>query len=463
MPIRRGSRRGGSQAGTNRRRGQGGIRKNTRSRQPPSRYGQETEPNTEENHQSPEEESGSDQGELSEYENSTIQGTQSHTLSEHIQSSVAISLRSTTPIPPTLYEPSQQATPSSSQTLNIEDMRELLRSHEEEIVDRVFLRLNAQNHGRRSSPARVTTPLPNTPRQPPESNETAARIIELERQLAALQQREFTQGHAQIGREAGMYNPISPLAGIELENASATAESVERLFPGVERSTLAQIIENRFKPTNIYRLLATEKDRAESQRTINIGGVEFEQTERDGKESEYRMSAFFKAWAAYSGILVKLAPFAHQGDLATALFIYTMNLYELLEKYTWDGVKAYHFQFHRKRIAGGKGIFLPQEWQQLDSELIASKCFTHGIQRIAWSQHSNKVSGFPHRTSDLQVRENPFEARHNFPAPQANQQSSIPGRHLAPNPACTSGVSQLESPRVHHNQLPLLTHMHYLR
>lgn len=100
----------------------------------------------------------------------------------------------------------------------------------------------------------------------------------------------------------------------------------------MERSTLAQIIKNQFKPTNIYRLLATEKDRAESQRTINIGRVEFEQTEKDGKDSEFRMSGFFKAWAAYSGILVKLAPNALQGKLATALFIYTMNLNDQLEK-----------------------------------------------------------------------------------------------------------------------------------
>ena len=91
-------------------------------------------------------------------------------------------------------------------------------------------------------------------------------------------------------------------------------------------------------------MLATEKERAESQRTINIGGIEFEQAARDGKDSEYHMSNFFKAWAAYSGILVKLAPHGLQGDLATALLIYTMNLYELLEKYTWDSVKSYHFQ-----------------------------------------------------------------------------------------------------------------------
>jgi len=87
-------------------------------------------------------------------------------------------------------------------------------------------------------------------------------------------------------------------------------------------------------------LLASEKERGETHRTINIGGVEFEQAEIEGKEIEYRMSIVFKAWAVYSGILIKLAPQGLQGDLATALCIYTMNLYELLEKYTWGGGKV---------------------------------------------------------------------------------------------------------------------------
>jgi len=160
-----------------------------------------------------------------------------------------------------------------------------------------------------------------------------------------------------------MYPPLPPSIVLGSESASGMAESVEILFPGVERATLIQIIENRVKPTNIYRLLATEIDRAESQRTINIGGVEFEQADRDGKEGEYRMTAFFKAWAAYGGILVKLAPHALQGELATALAIYTMNLYDLLEKYTWEGVRSYHFQFHRKRVASGKNIYQPEDWR----------------------------------------------------------------------------------------------------
>jgi len=74
---------------------------------------------------------------------------------------------------------------------------------------------------------------------------------------------------------------------------------------------------------------------------------------------------------------VKLAPPLLQGDLATALSIYTMNLYDLLEKYAWEGVKAYHFKFHRKRVESGKRIYHASEWRLLDSELVASKCFAH--------------------------------------------------------------------------------------
>lgn len=117
----------------------------------------------------------------------------------------------------------------------------------------------------------------------------------------------------------------------------------------------------------------------ESQRTINIGGVEFEQAERDGKESEYKMSVFFNAWAAYCGIIVKLGPHMLKGDLATALSTHTMNLYDLLEKYPWQGVKAYHFQFHRQRVASSRNLYHPTEWRQLDSELLASKCFAYPV------------------------------------------------------------------------------------
>ena len=134
-----------------------------------------------------------------------------------------------------------------------------------------------------------------------------------------------------MSSQLGAYNFIPPPATLAIESASAITNSVEALFPRVERSTLTQIAENWFRPTNIYQILANEKERAESQRTISIGGVEFEQAERDRKETEYPMSSFFKAWAADSSILVKLALYGLQEKLATALFIYTINRYDLLE------------------------------------------------------------------------------------------------------------------------------------
>ena len=181
----------------------------------------------------------------------------------------------------------------------------------------------------------------------------------------------------------GTYNLCPPSITHPSKSASGIADSVEVLFPGVKCSTLVQIIENRFTQMNIYRLLASEMEPAEEQRTICIGGIKFEQVEKDGKESEYRMGSFFKAGAAYCGILVRLARYSLQGDLATALSIYMLNIYALLEIYAWEGVKAYHFQFHRNRVASGKSIYHTLEWRTLDSELIASKCFAHPAPRLS--------------------------------------------------------------------------------
>ena len=105
------------------------------------------------------------------------------------------------------------------------------------------------------------------------------RITELENQLAGLRAAQDLEQAETTGKEPralGTYNPTYSFSRDVRENASGIPELVDLPLPGVERSTLVQIIENRFKPTNIYWLLATEKEPAESQRTINIGGVEFE-------------------------------------------------------------------------------------------------------------------------------------------------------------------------------------------
>ena len=398
MPTRRGTRRGGRPTATNRRAASGGIRKNTWSHHVQSRSGQtpEPEPNQSQNEKSPRLVSDSDQDDPSEYHNTPSSNTYSHTLSNPNQLSPAPG--SPTSIPISEPEPSPNPARISNKRISLHHLRELLRSEEDEIVDSILLGLRSQNNAASTTPLYSNPAQQHVSRQQPPPSTTLSRIAELQSQLAQLQ---AETGHPQVNppfpvaREPGTYNSILPLPTSDTESASALGESVEALFPGAEQSTLTQIIETWFKPTNIYRLLATEKDRAESQRTINIGGVEFEQAEKDGKESEYRMSNFLKASAAYSGILVKLPSYAIQGELATALFIYTMNMYDLLEKYTGDGVKGYHFQFYRKRVASGQNIYLPQDWRQTDRELIAATCFSHPALRNTWNQTQTRPNVFP--------------------------------------------------------------------
>ena len=113
-----------------------------------------------------------------------------------------------------------------------------------------------------------------------------------------------------------------------------------------------------------------------------------------------------------------------------------MNLYDLLEKYTWEGVKGYHFQFHRKRVASGQSIYLPSEWQQLDSELIASKCFAHPIVRNAWPQSTSRTAPSSRRFSELPIRESPF----------ANSYCTTERRPIAPPNYPTSGPGSSTAP-----------------
>ena len=82
-----------------------------------------------------------------------------------------------------------------------------------------------------------------------------------------------------------MYDSKQPLPLQASESASGIADSVEIIFLSVERATLLQIIENRFKLTNIYRLLASEKERAEVQRTINIWGTNSSEQNESGKKA----------------------------------------------------------------------------------------------------------------------------------------------------------------------------------
>ena len=74
-----------------------------------------------------------------------------------------------------------------------------------------------------------------------------------------------------------------------------------------------------------------------------------------------------------------------------------MTLYDLLKKYTWERVRSYRFQFHRKRVASRKSIYLSQNSRQINDELIASKCFAYPILQMTWSTSITRPTSFPRR------------------------------------------------------------------
>ena len=278
----------------------GGIWKNTRTRQAPHCYGQNPENQATQ--------SRSENTVTLEGESEQIDGSEYGTPSRNQQSDVpshsipgSASQHSETPAlsrEPILHH---QSSPPTAEAISLKDMSQLLCSDKEDIVNQVVRRLQPQV----SSPALNSEhnyhSVSDAPRREQQTDPTLLRMAELEAQLSQLgAEREPRARAAQASRKRGTYSSIPLPAVTVIERASRTMEPVEALFPGVERSTLTQIIKKKFKPTHIYRLLATKRDRAKSQRTIGIGRVEFEQAELDSKKGEYCMSSFFKAWAAYS-------------------------------------------------------------------------------------------------------------------------------------------------------------------
>lgn len=259
-----------------------------------------------------------------------------------------------------------EASTEASQQLSSTSIAQL----EERLLSQILARIDHHSHGPQASSLRTTKDLDNRP------------------------------GHSRGDRRTSP--PSTPGSSFSFLEESASAarvkKSVESLFPGVERGTLTQIVENRFKSTNIYRLLVTEKDKAEAHQ-VTFGGVSFEHGEHEGRESEYRIGPFFKAWASYCGILTMLAPVAFQGELGCALLIYITNLQTLAVKYFWEGVKAYHFSFHRKRVASRKEIFSPEEWQVFDAQLIASECFARTNQSSTLRTSGGAASNQPANTA----------------------------------------------------------------
>ena len=127
-------------------------------------------------------------------------------------------------------------------TLRLNDIRELLQSHEEDIVNRVVHHLNSQNrNSSRHNPARATPQLPPSNRFMTEQarNLTSHRITELENQLAQLRAEQELEEVRKEGRRdepatLGTYNPLHFTFQETRGSVSSITELVEFLFPGVE-------------------------------------------------------------------------------------------------------------------------------------------------------------------------------------------------------------------------------------
>jgi len=166
MAPRRAPTRGGTSTPAARHRATGGIRKNTCSRHAPTRYGQQLEASS----HIPETEGTNERTSSSEETDPSIP---QYSHSPQLANAVL-------PHPGSPATPSQAASryisPAPSDTpISLHTMQALLRSHEQDIVDRVALRLSSQRPS-----------LPHQTAQPPQHNPIHAKISELEGQLALL-------------------------------------------------------------------------------------------------------------------------------------------------------------------------------------------------------------------------------------------------------------------------------------
>lgn len=232
MAPRRASTRGDTSTPANRCVASGGIRKNTRNRQPPSRYGQVPDSAIRPSN------SGEGTG-LSSTSNEVEPSTPrySHSPTPNIQQSISrtLSAAASSPEPrtPTISSLDYQASSPRQQAdipINLNMMQELLRSNEQEIVNRVLHQLTSQSHTQPVTSSHIPQPahpaIVNSPL--PQSNSTHKRIRELEFQLAELKGKVSAQQRSNA--EPGTMStdiPIQysiPQGG---ESASATANSGE--------------------------------------------------------------------------------------------------------------------------------------------------------------------------------------------------------------------------------------------
>jgi len=220
----------------------GGIRKNKRNRQPPNRYRQPPD-------SAPRSPNGQEQTEPSSTSNKVEPSTPrySHLPLRDMQQCISRTLSplaASSTEPPTYALPSQHGLDSSPQQaanipINLRMMQQLLRSHEQVIVDRVLHQLSSRNHTQPVTPSHILQAEHLATLNPPSSqlNCTQKRIQELESQLAELkgQMGAEQRSHTEPGMMSTYIQVPTrytiPPAG---KSGSTMADSVEMLFLGVE-------------------------------------------------------------------------------------------------------------------------------------------------------------------------------------------------------------------------------------
>jgi len=149
MAPRRASTRGGTSTPANRWGARGGIRKNTRNRQPPNRYGQlqdsasQTPGSQELSEPSPS--SGEVEPSIPQYSFSPLSNAYQDPSNTAAPTHSLPSIR--TPTRDSDLDPNSppHLPPASDAPINLSMMRDLLQSHEQEIVERVVHQRGSQN------------------------------------------------------------------------------------------------------------------------------------------------------------------------------------------------------------------------------------------------------------------------------------------------------------------------------
>jgi hypothetical protein len=263
---------------------------------------------------------------------------------------------------------------------------------------------------------------PETPTAGATAGVTAADLIRMEQRLLAQMHQvtgtgtPFNNFTAAAGTAHGTSTPLPPRAEpgnhalAPFDSFSSETDSLpeplRHLFAntGIDAKTILDIAHNRFKALNLYRLLSTEREQSDSRgvASLNLDSMRVEQ-QRVWKEHDYRNEAsFWRAWELYKAVFVATAPASLQSELATALAIYTANLWGLRSDYTWAGMKAYHFSFHRDMIASNAGRFDPLTWRTLDGNRVFATCVPAYLR--AETQHRDGQGRQPTRRGDLQER-----------------------------------------------------------